>query len=128
MYRSLIFFPSLFLSQLYLRAEPGGWTLHSAGQQLQTGGSSARGQRKCGAVEETAGGVSGGDGEIERTGEPPCSSLTDGQLHLVTYDRWLTLKLPQAVYFKIVTLQNMLFLDEMLNKNPAGAAVCKILL
>lgn len=127
-YRSLIFFVALFLSQLYLRAEPGGRALHSAGQQLQTGGSSARGQRERGAVEETAGGVSGGDGETERTGEPPCSSLTDDHLHLVTDNCRLTLKPSQAVYFKIVALQNTLFLDEMLNKNAAGAAVCKLLL
>lgn len=68
--------------QVYLRDEPGSRALHPAGQQLQAGSSLARGQCQRGAVEETADGISGGDGEAARSGEhaacvikPPISIL-----------------------------------------------------
>lgn len=75
--------------QVRVRDQPGGWAVHSAGQQRQAGGGPAGSQQQRGTVEETARRVPGGNRSPQRSGDVRASHtpLNTISLQLITVSR-----------------------------------------
>lgn len=85
-------FLSVTRPQVRVRDQPGGWAVHSAGQQRQAGGGPAGSQQQRGTVEETARRVPGGNRSPQRSGDVRAETFTRLlimiSLHLIAVSRY----------------------------------------